>query len=164
MAVYVNKNGRKSSADPFILYKTHSGVIMGETKRTSCQYITSAIFALLLVSCSTSNIIGRGEFIERNSIKKETPRADILLRFGTPVDTEEKDEGNKIDLFRVEQGSKKSAKVLKGTSTFLLAIGTYGLSEFIVSPKTKHTDAVIFEVSYDKDERVDKVKYVQLPK
>lgn len=137
---------------------------MGETKRIFCQYIASAILALLLVSCSTANIIGRGEFIEENSIKKGTPRADLLSSFGSPVDAIENDEGNKVDLFRVEQGSKKSAKVLKGTGTFLLAVGTYGLSEYIASPKTKHTDAVIFKVSYDKDERVDKVKFVQLPK
>jgi hypothetical protein len=105
------------------------------TKRISCQYIASAILALLLVSCSTANIIDRGEFIEENSIKKGTPRVDILSSFGSPVDAIENDEGNKVDLFRVEQGYKKSSKVLIGTGTFCLRLEHMSCQNTLLLPK-----------------------------
>jgi hypothetical protein len=79
-------------------------------------------------------------------------------------EAKENEDGNKVDLYRVEQGEQGSGKVLKGVRTFVLAVGTLGLSEIIADPMTEDKQMVIFQVTYDKDERVDIVKFLQLPK
>ena len=122
------------------------------------------VLMFFLFSCSSVNIVSRGEYINHKSIIKGTPRVDLLARFGRPVDTKENEEGKKIDLFRVEQGETTSGKIAKGTGTAALAIGTLGLSEIIADPVTREKPMVIFEILYDKDDRVEDVKFIQLPK
>ena len=137
---------------------------MREMSRESWQYVILAILALLLISCSTSNIANRGEYIDQKCIVKGTPRIDILARFGSPIETRVNDDGKKVDMFRIEQGENTSGKVLKGTGTLLLAVATWGISEIVAHPVTKKTPMVIFEVLYDENERADTVSFIQLPK
>lgn len=137
---------------------------MREMSRESWQYVILAILALLLTSCSTSNIANRGEYIDQKCIVKGTPRIDILARFGSPIETRVNDDGKKVDMFRIEQGENTSGKVLKGTGTLLLAVWTLGISEIVAHPVTKKTPMVIFEVLYDENERADTVNFIQLPK
>lgn len=138
--------------------------IMREISKKSWQYVVLAILGLSLASCSTANIVGRGEFIEQNSILKGVPRIDLLARFGSPIETKVNDDGRKVDLFRFEQGEKDGTKVIKGVGTFVLAVASLGLTEIIADPITKEKLMVIFEVTYDENEHVDTVKFLQLPK
>ncbi len=138
--------------------------IMREISKKSSQYVVLAILGLSLVSCSTSNIANRGEYIDRKCILKGTPRIDLLVRFGGPIETKVNDDGKKVDMFRIEQGESTSGKVLKGTGSLILAVGTWGISEIVAHPVTKKTPMVIFEVTYDENEQVDTVKFIQLPK
>ena len=128
------------------------------------KYTLLIVSALLLASCSTSNIANRGEYIDQKCILKGTPRIDLLARFGSPIETKVNDDGKKIDMFRIEQGENTSGKVLKGTGTLLLAVATWGISEIVAHPVTKKTPMVIFEVLYDENERADTVNFIQLPK
>ncbi len=133
-------------------------------KNKSWKYIIPTILALLLASCSTSNIVNRGEYVDQKCILKGTPRIDLLARFGSPIETKVNDDGKKVDMFRIEQGENTSGKVLKGTGTLLLAVATWGISEIVAHPVTKKTPKVIFEVLYDENECVDTVNFIELPK
>ncbi len=122
------------------------------------------LILLILIGCSTINIVKRGEYIDHKSIVKGTPRIDLISRFGRPVDAKLNEEGKRVDLFRVEQGETTSGKIAKGTGTAILAVGTLGLSEIVADPVTQDKPMVIFEVIYDKDDRVEDVKFIQMPK
>lgn len=120
--------------------------------------------AMLCAGCSTANIAKRGEYIDNHSIQAGTPRLDILARFGQPLETKTDEKGRRFDLFRVEQGETTTGKVLKGAGTTITAIYTLGLSEIVADPVTKDQPKVIFETYYDSADRVEEVKYLQLPK
>jgi hypothetical protein len=119
---------------------------------------------MLFAGCSTANIAKRGEYIDAKSIQNGTPRLDILARFGQPIETKTDEKGRKFDLFRVEQGETTTGKVLKGAGTTIAAWITLGLSEIVADPVTKDQPKVIFETYYDTRERVEEVKYIQIPK
>jgi len=115
---------------------------------------------LITIGCSTSNIVNRGEFITKTSVTKGLPRIDILARFGSPVETSVRN-GKKVDLFRIEQGESTSGKWIKGGGTLLLAIYTLGISEIIANPVTKKTEMIIFEITYDKDNKAETIKFIE---
>lgn len=125
------------------------------------------MFALTMIfviaGCSTSNIANRGEYIEKSSFSKGMPRVDVLARFGRPVETKKK-KGRKVDLYRLEQGEKALSKFVKGGLTAFLAVSTIGLSEIVADPVTQTMPVVVFEVYYDKNERVEYVHFIQKPK
>lgn len=115
----------------------------------------------LLSSCSSYNLATRGEHIDDNSIKKGTPRVDLLARFGRPVDAKTNSDGSKVDLFRVPQGETTTGKIVKGTGTAALAVVTLGISEIVAAPVTEKMPYIIFEVTYNQDERVEDVKFIE---
>ncbi len=117
----------------------------------------------VMAGCSTSNIANRGEYIEKDSFSKGMPRVDVLARFGRPVETKEK-KGRKVDLYRLEQGEKPLSKFVKGGLTAFLAVSTIGLSEIVADPVTQTMPVVVFEVYYDKNDRVEYVHFIQRPK
>jgi hypothetical protein len=67
-------------------------------------------------------------------------------------------------LYRLEQGEKALSKFVKGGLTAFLAISTVGLSEIIADPAARTMPVVVFEVYYDKNERVEFVYFIQTPK
>jgi hypothetical protein len=121
------------------------------------------IMFFVMAGCSTSNIANRGEYIEKASFSKGMPRVDVLARFGRPVETKKK-KGRKVDLYRLEQGERPLSKFVKGGLSAFLAVSTIGLSEIVADPVTRTMPVVVFEVYYDKDERVEYVHFIQTPK
>jgi len=119
-----------------------------------------ALIAVFLYGCGVSNIVNRGEVIDHKSVVAGAPRADLLSRFGSPIDS--KKESNKVisDIFRVPQGETTTGKVLKGGGLLILDVFTLGLSEAVATPVTDAKNYVTFEVKYDKDERVQEVKFL----
>lgn len=53
---------------------------------------------------------------------------------------------------------------MKGGLTAFLAVSTIGLSEIVADPATQKMPVVVFEVYYDKNDRVEYVHFVQRPK
>ncbi|GEM_PF-2000096 len=127
------------------------------------QKIFALILLLITVSCSTSNIANRGEYIEKNSFKKGMPRVDVLARFGRPVESKIK-KGRKVDLYRLEQGEKSLTKFWKGGLAAFLAVSTIGLSEIVADPVTRTMPIIVFETYYDKNDRLEYVHFIQKPK
>ena len=121
------------------------------------------IFFLVMAGCSTSNIANRGEYIEKSSFSRDMPRVDVLARFGRPIETKRK-KGRKVDLYRLEQGEKPLSKFVKGGLSAFLAVSTIGLSEIVADPVTRTMPVIVFEVYYDKDDKVEYVHFIQKPK
>ncbi len=117
-----------------------------------------------VTGCSTSNIAKRGIFIDENTVTKGMLRDEVLSILGAPIESKELDDGNIKDLFRSEQGDTGGGKVLKGTGSTLLAIGTLGISEFISNPVTKRRAIVSVAVWYDQNERVIKTQLIKAKK
>ncbi len=117
-------------------------------------------FVAALAGCSVANVVNRGEYVDRNTIKQGEPRKGILAKFGEPMETETKDDGTRSDMFRIEQGEKKSGKAIKGAALVVAAVLTLGLSESVAHPTTAGKEYVVFEVFYDKNDRVDKVIFI----
>ena len=118
------------------------------------------LMLILIFGCSASNIVQRGEYIDRKSIPIGTPRQSVLAQFGAPADTIIKDD-TKIDIFRIVQGEKSGSKTAKATGAVILGVFTLGLSEIVAAPITKDKDYVSFEVYYDSDDRVRSVRFLE---
>ncbi|MGH7802097.1 MAG: hypothetical protein ACREOW_15970 [Thermodesulfobacteriota bacterium] len=119
------------------------------------------ICVVLLAGCGFSNIINRGEYIDQKSVVVGAPRKDLLSRFGAPIDTKIEPSGITTDIFRVPQGESTAGKVIKGGGLLIVDIFTLGLSEAIATPVTEGKNYVMFEVKYDKDERVQEFKILE---
>jgi hypothetical protein len=118
---------------------------------------------LLSIGCGVKNITNRGEFIDRKSIPAGTPRKVLLGRFGRPVDTQKAPDGTEVDTFRVQQGETTEGKVAKAGGVLVLDILTFGLAEFVATPVTKKNYYIIFEVAYDRGEKVRDVRFLSGP-
>ncbi len=92
-------------------------------------------------------------------------RADVVAELGTPLLTEEKD-GKKVDIFAFTQGYSKGNKVGRAVFHGVADVFSFGLWEVVGTP----TEAIAngkemkVEVTYDQDDKVEKVNYLQSKK
>jgi len=122
----------------------------------------SIIFILIFifVGCGVSNVVNRGEYITETSVKVETPRKELLARFGSPIDKRISENGDKIEVFRCPQGDTTSGKAIKGTGMLVADILTLGLTEVIFTPVSDGEKYVTFEVTYDERDTVKEFKII----
>lgn len=121
----------------------------------------SIFLAFIFGGCGLSNVVNRGEYIDQTSIQPSTPRKECLARFGSPIDARVDQDGCKIDVFRVPQGETTGGKVAKGAGILVADVLFLGLTEIIFTPVTDGKQYVTFEISYDKEEKVKEVKFIQ---
>jgi len=119
------------------------------------------LFIGLLMGCGVSNITNRGEYIDEQSFIIGGPRQDILARFGAPLESKKDENGCWTDLYRVAQGETTSGKIAKGSGLLILDVFTFGLAEIVATPTTRTKEYVLFEIKYDKDEKIQSHKFLQ---
>lgn len=117
-----------------------------------------------LNSCSVYMAATQPEKKDTNVLAVGTPRSMVIAELGQPSSTEVKN-NKRTDYFSFVQGYSKGAKagraVLHGAADVL----TLGLWEVIGTPAevTFSGDKVIYEVIYDKDDKVEKVIPINVP-
>jgi hypothetical protein len=124
------------------------------------RFLYIALILELLSGCGVSNIVNRGELITNQSVTAGTPRAELLSRFGAPLDTKKNGDTIVADIFRVPQGETTTGKVIKGGGLLVLDVFTLGLSEAIATPVTDSKNYITFQVDYDKDTRASAFKII----
>ena len=124
------------------------------------------IRGLFLVIVSTFVLQGCSVFMAAHQPKKMdtklfevgVPRNQLLAEFGMPTVSEERD-GKKYEIFKFTQGYSTGAKAGRAVFHGAADIFTLGLWEVVGTP----TEVVFngakmaYEVSYDKDDKVDTV-------
>ena len=87
-----------------------------------------------------------------------TPRSMLLAEFGLPVVSEERN-GKKYEIFKFVQGYSAGAKAGRAVFHGAADVFTLGLWEIVGTPTEGvfSGDEMAYEVSYDKDDRVDSV-------
>jgi len=112
------------------------------------------------MGCGLSNVVNRGEYIDQKSIQPDTPRKELLARFGSPIDERVDEKGCRVEIFRCPQGETTSGKAIKGAGILILDVLTLGLTEAIFTPVTDGEKYVTFEVIYNEDESVKEFRFI----
>ena len=117
-----------------------------------------------LNGCSVYMAATQPEKKNTNVLAVGTPRSIVIAELGQPSSTEVKN-NKRTDYFSFVQGYSKGAKtgraVLHGAADVL----TLGLWEVVGTPTEAvfSGDKVIYEVIYDKDDKVEKVIPINVP-
>jgi len=118
------------------------------------------VLIIMCMGCGLSNVVNRGEYIEQNSVQQDTPRKDLLARFGGPIDSRTNENGEKVEVFRCKQGEKTAGKAIKGAGILVLDVLTLGLTEAIFTPVTDGQQYVTFEVKYNNQDKVKEFRLI----
>ena len=91
-----------------------------------------------------------------------TPRSLILAEFGPPAISEERD-GKMYETFAFVQGYSTGVKVSRAAFHGVADVFTIGLWEVVGTPTEAvfDGDKLAFEVSYDKEDKVDQVALIK---
>ena len=130
-------------------------------KKSTIKF-TSLILATLMLSlstfgCTASNIMSRGDVVNKEKITTQQTRRSVLATYGQPVESTRAEDGTRIDIFKVPQGEAAVSKGLKTFVSLIVSIGTLGLAEIITYPMSSMTKSVSFEVQYDEKDYVRSV-------
>jgi len=115
---------------------------------------------LLLSACSMGNVMNRPDHVGEGVIKKGTPRSVVLSQYGQPLETKTDQNGVKKDIFRVKQGDTLGVKATKTAGLLAIDIVTFGIAEVFTNPATRESGFVVFEAIYDKDDKIEKVTFI----
>jgi hypothetical protein len=117
-------------------------------------FVTAAIF---LLSCSVYMATKQPTFKNLDVLAIGTPRSLVLTELGQPTTSEVKDE-KRIEVFSFVQGYSKGAKTGRAIFHGVADVLTLGLWEAVGTPTESAFDGekMIYEVTYDKDNKVEK--------
>lgn len=87
-----------------------------------------------------------------------TPRDMLIAEFGLPSVSETRD-GKKHEIFKFKQGYSTATKAGRAVFHGVADVLTLGLWEVVGTPAELvfHGDEMVFDVTYDKNDRVDNV-------
>ncbi len=93
-----------------------------------------------------------------------TQRSLLIAEYGAPTVTEERD-GKEYEIFKFVQGYSTGAKVGRAVFHGVADVLTIGLWEIVGTPTELvfDGDQMAYEVSYDEEDRIDKVTVLKAP-
>ncbi len=97
-------------------------------------------------------------------LAKGMPRDTIIAELGKPISTVKNEAGNKVDVYKFIQGYSKGAKIGRAVWHGTADVLTLGLWEVIGTPveSVYNGDEVSYEITYDKNDCVDKAVQLKL--
>ena len=126
------------------------------------KLLISVLAMVLLINingCSVYMAAKQPDAKDVDLFKIGVPRAMLLAEFGLPTISETKDDGKKYEIFAFTQGYSAGAKGGRAVFHGAADVLTFGLWEVVGTPTEGvfDGDRMAFEVSYDKEERIDRV-------
>lgn len=122
-------------------------------------FLTPISFLAILISgCSVFMAANQPNKKDIDLFKTGTPRVMLIAEFGPPFATEMKD-GKKVEIFKFTQGYSTGARAGRAFVHGVADVMTLGLWEIVGTPTESifSGDEVAFEVSYDENDRVEKI-------
>jgi hypothetical protein len=128
----------------------------GMMKKFMAVWVVASV--LMLQGCSVFMAAKQPGKLNVDLFKVGTHRSMLLAEFGLPIVAEER-EGKKYEIFRFVQGYSAGAKAGRAVFHGAADVFTLGLWEIVGTPTegTFNGQDMAYEVSYDKDSRVDSV-------
>lgn len=122
--------------------------------------ILALTLIVFLSSCSVYMAATQDSRKDTESVVKGSPRALVLGKLGQPVSTEKTDKGVKKDYFSFNQGYSGGTKAVRAVGHGVMDVLTLGIWEVIGTPIEGVADGqeMNFEITYDKNDKVDKMK------
>lgn len=123
--------------------------------------LTISVYLILVIQgCSVVQATSGPDNKDLSVLDRGTARYNVLAELGQPVASEIDNNGNKLDIFNLKQGTHGAAKAGKAIGYGILAVGTLGLSELVTSPMEGSLGKgaeIQLKVGYTADDRVDEV-------
>lgn len=96
-------------------------------------------------------------------IAQGMPRSTILAEIGSPIASETKQDGKRVDVFSFTQGYSTANRVGRTLFHGVADVATLGLWEIVATPTEATFDGkkAAFEVTYDLNDRVEKFVRLQ---
>lgn len=96
-------------------------------------------------------------------IAQGMPRSAILAEIGSPIASETKQDGKRVDVFSFTQGYSTANRVGRTLFHGIADVATLGLWEVVATPTEATFDGkkAAFEVTYDSSDRVEKFVRLQ---
>ncbi|HET7062284.1 MAG TPA: hypothetical protein VFI43_08920 [Nitrosospira sp.] len=97
--------------------------------------------------------------------KTGTPRNALLAEFGAPAVSENRN-GTQHEIFRFVQGYSTAARTSRALLHGVADVATFGLWEVVGTPAEAvfSGDEMAYDVTYDKNDRVDQVTILKMDK
>jgi len=128
------------------------------------MYIAIAILGGQLSGCSVYMAATQPGKKDTNVLVVGTPRSIVIAELGQPTSIEVKN-NKRTDYFSFVQGYSKGTKTGRAVFHGAADVLTLGLWEVVGTPTEAifSGDKVIYEVIYDKDDKVEKVTPINIP-
>lgn len=123
------------------------------------QYLVCILLSFYLSGCSVVMAAKQPKKMDVQLFKVGVPRDILLGEFGMPAVSEERD-GKKYEIFKFTQGYSKGVKAGRALFHGTADVFTLGLWEILGTPTEIifNGKKMAYEVSYDKENKVDNVK------
>lgn len=125
---------------------------------TMARFAALTIIAVMLSGCSVFMAAKQPDKKNVELFALGTPRSMLLAEFGPPAVSEMRD-GKKYEIYKFVQGYSAGAKAGRAVFHGAADVLTLGLWEVVGTPAEGvfSGDEMAYEVSYDKDNRIDEV-------
>lgn len=131
--------------------------------KRSIKIIMFVLMSLSLAGCSVFMAAHQADYKDLSFLKEGVSRDRVLTELGTPVASENNEQGNKADIFKFRQGFSTGNKTVRMLGHGAADVFTLGLWEVIGTPSEAVFNGkdMAIKVTYDSDNKAKEITYLK---